>query len=47
MLSEQFGILNVILIQAGVLSQGIDWLGDPDVALFSVIITAAWKTNSS
>ena len=45
MLSEQFGILNAALIKAGVLSRGIDWLGDPDVALLSVIITAAWKTT--
>ncbi len=44
-LSEQFGILNVMLLEAGVLSQSIDWLGDPDVALFSVIITAAWKNT--
>lgn len=43
--SEQFGILNFMLVEIGVLSESVDWLGNPHFALFSVILTAAWKST--
>lgn len=41
--SADFGVLNYILRKLGFVSSGVDWLGDPSVALWSVIITNVWK----
>ncbi len=36
------GILNAILRSTGIISQNINWLGDPKTAMWSVIIVAIW-----
>ncbi len=38
----QYGIFNMLLHQIGI-EQTPDWLGLPDVAMFSVILAAVWK----
>jgi ABC-type sugar transport system permease subunit len=38
----QNGILNNILIAMGIIGQPISWLGNPDLAMFSVSLVAAW-----
>jgi multiple sugar transport system permease protein len=39
----QFGFLNALLSRLHLLSQPIDWLGVPGLAMASVILTAIWK----
>lgn len=41
--SSQFGILNYILMKIGIISGPIDWLGDANYALFSVLAVSVWK----
>lgn len=41
--SADFGVLNHMLRQLGLISANIDWLGDPEYALLSVIIANVWK----
>jgi multiple sugar transport system permease protein len=44
MLSDQFGIINRILIQMGVIGEHepILWLADPDLAMLSIIVVGSW-----
>jgi multiple sugar transport system permease protein len=37
-----FGALNYILLQLGIISEGISWLGDPKLALPAVILANVW-----
>lgn len=39
----QFGILNHMLSSLGLIGTNIDWLGNPNTALMSVIIVDIWK----
>ena len=43
MYSPQFGIINSLLVQVGILNSSIAWLSQPDTALFALIIAATWK----
>jgi len=43
MYSPQFGIINELLISAGLIESGIAWLGTTDTAMFAVIVSALWK----
>ncbi len=45
MLNDQFGIINDILIQIGILSQPIAWTATPDTAMVAIIIADVWKTT--
>jgi multiple sugar transport system permease protein len=44
MLSDQFGIINRILIRLGVIGEHepILWLADPDLAMLSIIVVGSW-----
>lgn len=48
LLIDNFGIVNELLFKAGVLStpDQIQWLSNPDIALFSVAIPDIWLTTS-
>jgi len=48
LLIDNFGIVNELLTRAGILqsSTDIQWLSDPDIALFSVAIPDIWLTTS-
>jgi len=43
MYNPQFGILNHLLMQIGIAGSPIQWLSNPDIALFSLIIAGVWK----
>jgi multiple sugar transport system permease protein len=43
MYNPQFGILNHLLLQIGIVGSPIQWLSNPDIALFSLIIAGVWK----
>lgn len=45
MLNDQFGILNDILLNLGLISEAIAWTASPDTAMAAVIIVDVWKTT--
>jgi trehalose/maltose transport system permease protein len=45
MLNDQFGILNDILLNLGLISQKVAWTASPDTAILAVIIVDVWKTT--
>ena len=48
LLIDNFGILNQLLVQVGILKTAnqIAWLSDPNIALFSVALPDVWLTTS-
>lgn len=44
MYSFQFGFLNRILFSLGVISEPINWAGEPDTALYAVAVPYIWRT---
>lgn len=45
MLNDQFGIINDILLDLGLISEAIAWTASPDTAMIAVIIVDVWKTT--
>jgi len=45
MLNDQFGILNDILLNLGLIDEKIAWIASPDTAMIAVIIVDVWKTT--
>jgi trehalose/maltose transport system permease protein len=45
MLNDQFGILNDMLLDLGVISHKIAWTASPDTAMVAVLIVDVWKTT--
>jgi multiple sugar transport system permease protein len=43
MFHSQYSVVNWILIQLGVIDQGIQWLGTPVPAMFAVILVSTWR----
>lgn len=43
--NDQFGVVNDILLRLGVIHQGINWLGNPGLAMIAVVIADVWKTT--
>ncbi|NJN48947.1 MAG: sugar ABC transporter permease [Alkalinema sp. RL_2_19] len=43
--NDQFGVVNDILIKLGLIKAGINWLGDPTLAMVAVIVADVWKTT--
>lgn len=43
MLNDHFGIVNHWLIEAGLVDEGITWLGNPKTALGCVIVARVWQ----
>lgn len=43
--NDQFGVVNDILRRLGFIDTGINWLGDPTLALMAVIFADLWKTT--
>jgi len=41
----QNGIINYILLHAGLIDQNINWYGSPDTAMTTIIIADVWKTT--
>lgn len=44
MYSYQFGFLNRILFTLGVITEPINWAGNPDTALFAITVPYVWRT---
>ncbi|MDY6938387.1 MAG: sugar ABC transporter permease [Cyanobacteriota bacterium] len=44
--NDQYGILNDILLRLGLIREGINWLGNPTLAMVAVIVADVWKTTS-
>jgi len=40
-----YGLLNYLLLQAGVVTAPIDWLADPDWAIHAAVLMDVWKTT--
>ncbi|ENR65154.1 carbohydrate ABC transporter permease [Brucella abortus] len=45
MLNDQFGILNHILLNLGIISHKIAWTANPDTAMIAILIVDVWKTT--
>ncbi|MUG96632.1 ABC transporter permease subunit [Scytonema sp. UIC 10036] len=43
--NDQFGVVNDILWRLGLIETGINWLGDPTLAMIAVIFADIWKTT--
>lgn len=43
--NDQFGVVNDILMRLGLIDTGINWLGEPTLALLAVIFADVWKTT--
>lgn len=43
--NNQYGIVNDILLRLGLINASINWLGNPTLAMISVIIADVWKTT--
>ncbi|MFM1859074.1 MAG: Trehalose transport system permease protein SugA [Pseudomonadota bacterium] len=45
MLHDQFGVVNHYLMSLGLITEGVAWTANPDLALWSVIAVDVWKTT--
>ncbi|MFC4599265.1 carbohydrate ABC transporter permease [Cohnella hongkongensis] len=45
LLNYNFGVVNQLLDAAGLSALKADWLGDPDFALLSIILSTVWKAS--
>ena len=43
MFNPNFSVLNWILVHSGLMKEGLNWLTDPNLALFSVTLVNAWR----
>ncbi len=43
LLLNPFGIVNYVLGQLGLISKPLDWLGDPSLAMWSLLIISTWR----
>lgn len=43
--NANFGFLNAVLFQLGLISEFKSWIGNPDIALYLVIIPYVWRTT--
>ncbi|MBO3463725.1 sugar ABC transporter permease [Aetokthonos hydrillicola Thurmond2011] len=43
--NDQFGVVNDILLRLGLIKTGINWLGEPTLAMIAVIVADIWKTT--
>lgn len=45
MLNDQFGILNDIMLNVGLISEKVAWTSSPDTAMLAVLVVDVWKTT--
>jgi multiple sugar transport system permease protein len=43
MFHSQFSVINWLLVHAGIIDHGIQWLGTPAPAMFAVILVSTWR----
>lgn len=45
MLNDQFGVINTLLLNAGLITHKIAWTAEPSFALWTVVLVDVWKTT--
>ena len=45
MLNDQFGVINNLLVSAGLITHKIAWTAEPSYALWTVVLVDVWKTT--
>jgi hypothetical protein len=45
MLNDQFGIINDMLMMAGIIDERIAWTARADTAMYAVLVVDIWKTT--
>ncbi|MDJ0714279.1 MAG: sugar ABC transporter permease [Prochloraceae cyanobacterium] len=43
--NDQYGVVNDILQRLGLIETGINWLGDPTLAMIALVVADVWKTT--
>jgi multiple sugar transport system permease protein len=43
--NDEFGLLNDLLQRLGLIKLGINWLGDPTLAMGAIVVADVWKTT--
>ncbi len=43
--NDQFGVVNDLLLRLGVIHTGINWLGQPMLAMCAIVLADVWKTT--
>lgn len=43
--NDRFGVANDILLRLGLIETGINWLGEPGLAMVTIIVADVWKTT--
>lgn len=46
MFNSEFGLFNAMLIDSGLLTERINWLGAIPIAMYSMMFVSVWKTSS-
>jgi len=45
MLNDQFGVINTLLLSAGLITHKIAWTAEPSYAIWTVVLVDVWKTT--
>jgi multiple sugar transport system permease protein len=43
--NDQYGLANDLLLRLGLINSGINWLGEPSLAMLALIVADVWKTT--
>ena len=43
--NDEYGVLNALLLRVGILHSPLTWLGQPDLAMFAIVVADVWKTT--
>jgi len=43
--NDQYGVLNDVLLRLGLVHSSINWLGEPSLAMLSLVVADVWKTT--
>ncbi len=43
--NDRFGVVNDLLLRVGAIATGINWLGEPTLAMIAIVIADVWKTT--
>ena len=46
MFNSEFGLFNAMLIDSGLLTERVNWLGAIPIAMYSMMFVSVWKTSS-
>jgi multiple sugar transport system permease protein len=43
--NDEYGVVNALLLRVGILHSPLTWLGQPDLAMFAIVVADVWKTT--